>query len=257
MIGSTLRDILDEKKISVSELSRMSDIPAQTLYSIIKRDNAKIKFDLLLHLCEVLQTPISRFFPNQTATDDPALSSEEQELLRIYRELDSHGRHIIRVVLLEEAERLKSQPQSAQSPRFIPLYNTPATAGYASPVAGEDYVLHEVPADSPANFATHMKDNSMEPYILDNQIILVTQQSSLTNGDVGLFFIDGDMLCKQYYRDLTGTIHLCSLNPKYQDTDRIVSSDNSASLCCYGKVLLSKQPPLSNESPYINTPASL
>ncbi len=244
MIGSTLREVLDEKKISVSELSRLAGVPAQTLYSIIKRDSMKISFELLLHLCQALQVPIDRFFPRQPETDEFRPSPEEQELLRVYRELDNHGRHMIRMVLQEEAARLKSQSQPASKPRLIPLYSTPAAAGYASPVDGEDYVLHEVPADSPADFAAHIRGDSMEPWIRDGQTILVTRQSGLADGDVGLFFVDGDMLCKQYCRDLTGAIHLLSLNPKYQDANRIIPPDSSSTLCCYGKVLLPKRPPL-------------
>lgn len=114
MIGSTLRNILEEKKISVSELSRLAGVPAQTLYSIIKRDSMKISFELLLHLCQVLQEPIERFFPHQAANSAAFPSPEEWALLQSYRALDDHGRRMIHLVLQEEVSRLKpsSPPRS-------------------------------------------------------------------------------------------------------------------------------------------------
>ena len=51
MIGSTLKELLARRGMRVGELSRLIGVPAQTLYSIIKRDNMKIDFDVLLRIC--------------------------------------------------------------------------------------------------------------------------------------------------------------------------------------------------------------
>ena len=48
MIGTTLKNLLDEREIKVNEFARQIKVPAQTLYSIIRRDNMKIDFELLL-----------------------------------------------------------------------------------------------------------------------------------------------------------------------------------------------------------------
>ena len=47
MIGTTLKNLLDEREIKVNEFARQIKVPAQTLYSIIRRDNMKIDFELL------------------------------------------------------------------------------------------------------------------------------------------------------------------------------------------------------------------
>ena len=44
MIGTTLKKLLDEREIKVNEFARQIHVPAQTLYSIIRRDNMKIDF---------------------------------------------------------------------------------------------------------------------------------------------------------------------------------------------------------------------
>ena len=54
MIGTTLKNLLDEREIKVNEFARQIKVPAQTLYSIIRRDNMKIDFELLLRICDAL-----------------------------------------------------------------------------------------------------------------------------------------------------------------------------------------------------------
>ena len=48
-----------------------------------------------------------------------------------------------------------------------------------------------------------IQGDSMEPYIHDGGVVYVNHDP-LQNGDVGIFCVDGDMVCKQYYRDPLG-----------------------------------------------------
>lgn len=50
MRGSMLKEILQEQGISISELARRLNVSAQTLYSMVKRDNQKVDFDMMMHL---------------------------------------------------------------------------------------------------------------------------------------------------------------------------------------------------------------
>ena len=58
---SMLRDALAEQGVSVGELARRLDISSQTLYSILKKDNQKVDFDLMLRICRELELPVERF----------------------------------------------------------------------------------------------------------------------------------------------------------------------------------------------------
>ena len=51
MRGSMLKEILQEQGISISELARRLNVSAQTLYSMVKRDNQKVDFDMMMHIC--------------------------------------------------------------------------------------------------------------------------------------------------------------------------------------------------------------
>lgn len=243
MIGSTLKQLLAQRGMSVSELSRRAGVSSQTLYSLIKRDSMKIDFDVLLKLCRALEVPVSAFYGGG---DGDALSLAERGLVNRYRRLDEHGRRLTSLVLDAELERLdageRERPEKRQG-RVIPLYYTPAAAGYASPALGEDYEDYEVPAGSKADFAAKIQGDSMEPWIADGGVVLV-KRGSVEIGDVGLFFVDGDMKCKQYCRDNYGNTYLFSLNRARADADVRIPASSGITVCCFGKVLLERRPPL-------------
>ena len=238
MIGSTLKQLLAEKRMTVGELSRRVDVPAQTLYSIIRRDNMTIDFDVLLRICSALDVPVDVFVRDARAgaASDPA----DWVLLGKLRALDASGRALAETVIDHELDRVRA---TAARTRVIPLYRTPAAAGYASPALGVDYDDYTVAADSRADFAVRIAGDSMEPYIPDGAVALV-RRSPITTGDVGLFFVDGDMKCKQYVRDSYGTVYLRSLNRARADADVRIPADSGVTLCCFGKVLLDRRPPV-------------
>lgn len=246
MIGTTLKRLLQEQDMNVSELARRTDVSAQTLYSIIRRDNLKIDFDLLLRICDVLDVPIDTFCERSGGL---RLTPEEQRLLHRLRTLDAHGREITLTVMDAELSRMQREAQKeaekqAHTTKIIPLYATPAAAGYASPALGDDYEDYEIEASSEADFAVRIAGDSMEPYIHDDSIVLVKRGATIRDGDVGLFFVDGDMKCKQYCQDYVGNVYLFSANRARRDADVEIPATSGITLCCFGKVLLKERIPL-------------
>ncbi|MGM9671705.1 MAG: S24 family peptidase [Oscillospiraceae bacterium] len=246
MIGTTLKRLLEEQNINVSELARRTNVSAQTLYSIIRRDNMKIDFDLLLRICDVLDVPVETFCERSDAL---RMSAEEQKLLRKLRALDVHGREITLTVMDAELARMQREARTqaeaqAHATKIIPLYATPAAAGYASPALGDDYEDYEVEASTEADFAVRIAGDSMEPYIHDDSIVFVKRGATIRDGDVGLFFVDGDMKCKQYCQDYLGNVYLFSANRARKDADVEIPASSGITLCCFGKVLLKEHIPL-------------
>ena len=242
MIGSTLRRLLTERRMPVGELAGAVGIPAQTLYSIIRRDNMKIDFDVLLRICDVLGVPVDVFCGD--ASPAPAMDPADWALLSKFRSLDAQGRALTELVLDHELARVRdARAAAAAAQRIIPLYLTPAAAGYASPALGDDYEDYAVPADCAADFAVRIEGDSMAPLLADGEIALV-RRSPIEEGDVGLFFVDGDMKCKQYARDSYGGVHLISYNRDRADADVHIPASSGLTLCCFGKVLLRQRPPL-------------
>lgn len=56
--GANLKKILDEKGITIKELSRKTGIAATTLYSIVQRD-ASVRYDSAIKIAGILNIPIS------------------------------------------------------------------------------------------------------------------------------------------------------------------------------------------------------
>ena len=105
MIGTTLKKLLDEREIKVNEFARQIHVPAQTLYSIIRRDNMKIDFELLLRICDALHVPLETFC-GTGSTDQP--TPEEWETLWKLRRLDAHGRLVTLQLLDAECARMQA-----------------------------------------------------------------------------------------------------------------------------------------------------
>lgn len=82
------------------------------------------------------------------------------------------------------------------------------------------------------------------PYIHDDSIVLVKRGATIYDGDIGLFFVDGDMKCKQYCQDYLGNVYLFSLNRARKDADVTISASSGITICCFGKVLLKGKIPL-------------
>ena len=178
----------------------------------------------------------------------PPYSSEALKLAKDYDTLDAYGKRQVRVTADLEMERCKAQLQSdekddEQKTRVIPLFRTPAAAGYVSPTEGQDYDDYEIPYNLPGDFAVRIDGDSMEPYIHDGEIVRCVRSNGLQIGDVGIFYVDGDTLCKQYCTD-GSNLYLLSLNRKRADADRTVWHFSNSTVQLYGKVLMRKKPPM-------------
>lgn len=53
-IGNKLNDLLKQRNMTVTELSRRINVAPTTIYSIIQRNNKKVDIDVLLDIADVL-----------------------------------------------------------------------------------------------------------------------------------------------------------------------------------------------------------
>ena len=215
MRGSMLKEILQEQGISISELARRLNVSAQTLYSMVKRDNQKVDFDMMMHICKLLNVPVERLCEDNALPKMPDL--REWQFIGKYRRLSESSRELVNMVIDHELSRREEEP-SVNSPesKIIPLYLTPAAAGYASPALGDDYEDYAVEKGSAADFAVRIAGDSMEPRFHDGQTVWVSQQHSLMTGEIGIFLYDGCAYLKQLVAG-DGYLALHSLNPAYPD----------------------------------------
>ena len=164
----------------------------------------------------------------------------------LFRSLNTDGRN----ELLRYGHYLARQPEYQQRGEHAPVELikhdlVPAAAGYASPIEGEDYELIPRSEDAPvgADFAISIQGDSMEPYIPDGSMVYVRRDAPLKEFEAGIFYVDGDVFCKQWCVDYAGTLHLLSANPRRQDANIVSPRDSGRTCVCFGKVLLDKRLP--------------
>ena len=164
----------------------------------------------------------------------------------VYNALNDAGQ----TEFLRYGRYLSEQPEyRADEPRgeiaYIKHDLVPAAAGYASPIQGEDYELIPRRPDMPpqADFCITVQGDSMAPWIPDGSLVFVRRDAPLQEFEAGVFFVDGDVYCKQWCVDYAGTLHLLSANPARQDANLIIPRDSGRSCVCFGKVLLDRRLP--------------
>lgn len=201
------------------------------------------KEHLLLRLFDALQTDPNTLFQDHYRGGKDILSRSERTLIQRCRALSPKGRE----ALLSVADTLCAAQEEAApaqaEPRVIPLYHSSAAAGYAAPVFGEDFDYIPVEDDVPpgAEFAVRIQGDSMTPFIEDGEIVYVNHDP-LQPGDIGIFWLDGDMLCKQYHKDPAGVVYLFSLNRARADADVVLTPSSGRRLACFGRVILHAPP---------------
>ena len=242
--GDRLRVRRGELEMSRAELAELLGISP----SAVGNYETGISFpkeEIMLRMFDCLQTDPNTLFQDSFRSQKQPLSHREQKLLEGYRGLSPLGRETVHSMVdalcayRDETEAARG----AEEPRMIPLYRTPAAAGYAAPAFGEDFDYIAVAGDVPpgAEFAVRIQGDSMAPYIEDGSVAYVNRDP-LKAGDVGIFCVDGDILCKQYYRDPAGIVYLFSLNRARADADVVFPAASGRALVCFGRVILRAVP---------------
>lgn len=238
-IGQRIRERREELGLSQAELARRLGVTQSTVGNYeagISSPNG----EKLLRLFDCLETEPNYLFQDSYQGGKKVLNGPERALLERYRRLSPAGRRTLQSVaeaLGSYQEEMEAE-QMAPEPKVIPLYRSPAAAGYAAPVFGEDYEPHVLTEDRPqgAEFAVRIQGDSMSPWIPDGSVVYVNHDP-LADGDVGIFCVDGAMVCKQYHKQ-GGTVYLFSLNRSRADADVVLPESSGRSLVCLGRVML-------------------
>ncbi len=242
--GERLKLRREELGISRAEFAEQLGVSASAI-SNYENGLSFPKEEVMLRLFDGLDTDPNTLFRDSFRRGGQVLSQSERQLLERYRGLSPMGRETVRSVveaLCAYRDEIEEARPSKEA-KVIPLYRSPAAAGYAAPVFGEDFdyltVTDEVP--QAAEFAVRIQGDSMAPYIEDGSVAYVNRDP-LKAGDVGIFFVDGDMFCKQYYKDPAGVVYLFSLNRARADADVVLMPGSSRSLVCFGRVIMHSLP---------------
>lgn len=118
--------------------------------------------------------------------------------------------------------------------RTIRLFDIPASAGVGNFLDGDNFTEVEVGEEVPAaaDFGIRISGDSMEPRFVNGQIVWVQKQDTLNNGEIGIFFLDGNAYCKKLQDDEKG-LYLISLNSTYKP----ITINENQTFKIFGKVI--------------------
>lgn len=127
----------------------------------------------------------------------------------------------IKILEMTDEYRLSDVPDNVidfpVKERELPLYLLAASAGTGEYLDSESHEMVVVGSEVPekASFGIRLNGNSMEPRYMNGQIVWVYKTAELFDGDIGIFYLDGQAYCKKLHKGKKG-IELLSFNPDYK-----------------------------------------
>ncbi len=238
-LTETIRDRIEHNYKSVREFAQIVDVPYTTILTALSKGFGGTAVEKVIKICNALDINLTEYSSDlNEISKENDITKEELEHIKKYRDLDSHGKTMVKMVLDQETNRVKAQAVTypvgsgtADMVRELPLYYMPASAGKGNYLDNSDFEMISVidaAFASSADFAVKVSGDSMEPRFSTGDIILVKEQPAVEVGELGVFILNGDSLFKKFGGDC-----LISLNEKYSDIE-ITEND---SYYCKGKVL--------------------
>lgn len=223
--------LLKENKMTKAALAKESGIPYTTLDSMLKRETDTARLEAIFRMAKALGTSVEALVFDDE--EEIPVSPEEKRILELYSLLDSRGKNTVLSLMEREADNSKEDRKALHT---IPLYEAPAAAGAALPILTEEageltYREGEIPART--SFAIRISGDSMEPQFFDGDLVYVEKTKELRSGQIGIFILNGESLCKMYTVKDSET-YLYSLNTRYEPI-HVLESDR---LELVGRVLL-------------------
>lgn len=190
-----------------SELKNYGFSVGNTAISTWEKDMNSPSAMQFLAVCKILNiTNIYNEFIGYNPADPLAkLNSEGKEKALEYIELlENSGKYI------------KEEATVIPFSREIKLFDLPVSAGLGEFLDSEEYEMIEVGAEVPAvaQFGVRIKGDSMEPRFIDGQIVFIQPTEQIENGEIGIFYLNGNAYCKKLQANKDGNF-LISLNKEY------------------------------------------
>lgn len=119
--------------------------------------------------------------------------------------------------------------------KTVYLYELSACAGDGFFMDGESNPEAAIQTEySNADYAVKISGKSMEPTIKDGSIVFCQKVDELDDGEIGIFIVNGDVMCKRYRKiDKKWWLLPDNESPKYKH----IQIDKSMSCSLLGKVL--------------------
>ncbi|EOA9133683.1 LexA family transcriptional regulator [Staphylococcus aureus] len=231
-----LKQIMSERKISQSELSRRTGIGRNSISDYLN-GKYEAKQDKVFELAKALNVNEAWLMGFDISKNRKI---ENNDITSIYSELTPPRQSNVLKYATNQLEEQNNDSDNLvdfnsyiQEKSEVDIYGC-ASAGigerlYNEPISKE-FVRGYVPAH---DIALKVNGDSMEPLFKNGQIIFIEKSHTIKDGQIGVFIINGDAYVKKVYVE-DNRLTLVSLNKKYKD---LYFYDNE-SVRLVGKVIL-------------------
>lgn len=215
-----LKQIMSERNISQSELSRRTGIGRNSISDYLK-GKYEAKQDKVFELAKVLNVNEAWLMGFDISKDRII---NDNDITTVYNQLTPPRQHN---VLDYAKHQLELQNNTKDNIVDFNDYkdnkvNEASVYGYVSAGTGEQ-IFDEpqfkvaVKGDVPIHdLALQVNGNSMEPMFHDKEVIFIEKTHDIKNGQIGVFIINGEAYVKKVYVE-EDRLTLVSLNKAYRD----------------------------------------
>lgn len=115
-----LKNFIDERKISIKQLSELADVPYRTLYKIITKETKEPSVNIMIRVAKALNiTTDNLIFGKDTKCDVNDLDHTEQNLLSDFRSLNKQGQEYILQTVDIVKDKYSSELKKSSQEEYI------------------------------------------------------------------------------------------------------------------------------------------
>ncbi len=243
MSVTRLSELRKELCLNKKQASELFNIP-YTTYVNYENETREPNLEMLKTFSQKFGVSVDYFLnlTDQKNANPKLFDFKEEQLLKTYRMLSDSGKSMVFRMIYElsdyenRSEGMQEETKKLQNIRTIPLYSLPVSAGTGQFLEGDNYDLVEFTKDIPnaADFGLRISGDSMEPLFHNGDTVWVKKESTVENGQIGIFLLNGSAYLKRL-KQIKGETMLVSLNPKYSPI-KVMEYDEFS---CVGRVMKS------------------
>ncbi len=192
MLNKRLRDILNQKNLTISQFAEMCDLPFETVKNIYYGRTADPKLSTILKMSEVLGTTVNNLAGQCTHT------SEEQMLINYFQACGNHGKSVVLFTAKSEA-MLTRYERELQDRHKIPCI-VPTESMRDGIMYSKCNMLEIYTTSTEAYISLKIIDNDFVPLYCKDDIILLSNRFP-NHGEYGVFFVNNKACVRQYLEE--------------------------------------------------------
>lgn len=188
MLSNVLKELLNERNMSLQELAERADVPYETMRNIYYGKVTDPKVSTLMNISNVFQVSVNYLMGKSL------YSSDESALIKNYRKCGTHGKSIIRLVSKYEANTAKSERETKDKHKVPCLIPVKVKDGF---VYDSNEVLELETTNKEAYTAIQITSHSYAPAFCKGDCLLIADRFP-EPGERGVFVKDGKGYIRQF-----------------------------------------------------------